>query len=115
MLRIAGCPNRRSPTDSGNTHAVLRIADCASSRRSPADSTRVCTSAAAAPKSEDIWRNSLLRYVGYSNEVGESFRYVAPRLVVPRSVAQNNMVFICFMSIAMHAHTHHSRYTHHSR
>ena len=37
---------------------------------------------APAPK-YDIWRDSLLRYLGYANEVGESFRPVAPRLVLP--------------------------------
>ncbi|CAM9418652.1 unnamed protein product, partial [Hapterophycus canaliculatus] len=31
----------------------------------------------------DIWRDSMLRYAGYANEVGESFRHIAPRLVVP--------------------------------
>ena len=31
----------------------------------------------------DIWRDTPLRLLGYANEVGESFRYVFPRLVVP--------------------------------
>lgn len=31
----------------------------------------------------DIWRDSLLRYAGYANEVGEAFRFVQPRLVIP--------------------------------
>ncbi|DBA00374.1 TPA: hypothetical protein N0F65_000559 [Lagenidium giganteum] len=31
----------------------------------------------------DIWRDSLVRYLGYSNELGESFRPMAPRLVAP--------------------------------
>lgn len=31
----------------------------------------------------DIWRDSPLRYAGYANEVGESFRNIAPRLVGP--------------------------------
>ncbi|XXQ36156.1 Mitochondrial fission process protein 1 [Plasmodiophora brassicae] len=31
----------------------------------------------------DMWRDSLLRYVGYANEVGESFRPVLPRLLIP--------------------------------
>jgi mitochondrial fission process protein 1 len=31
----------------------------------------------------DIWRDSLVRYLGYSNELGESFRPIVPRLVVP--------------------------------
>ncbi|CAM9721657.1 unnamed protein product, partial [Laminaria digitata] len=32
---------------------------------------------------QDIWRNSVLRYAGYANEVGESFRFIAPKLVAP--------------------------------
>ncbi|KAL4096364.1 hypothetical protein PRIC1_009724 [Phytophthora ramorum] len=32
---------------------------------------------------EDIWRDSLVRYLGYANELGESFRPILPRLVVP--------------------------------
>ena len=43
--------------------------------------------ASAAPppvaKKYDIWRDSLLRYLGYANEVGESFRPVLPQMVVP--------------------------------
>lgn len=31
----------------------------------------------------DLWRDSLVRYLGYSNELGESFRPIAPRFVVP--------------------------------
>lgn len=31
----------------------------------------------------NIFRDSLLRYAGYANEVGESFRYQFPRLVGP--------------------------------
>lgn len=31
----------------------------------------------------NIFRDSLLRYCGYANEVGESFRYQYPRFVVP--------------------------------
>ncbi|KAL3673975.1 hypothetical protein V7S43_001660 [Phytophthora oleae] len=31
----------------------------------------------------DVWRDSLVRYLGYANEVGESFRPIVPRLVVP--------------------------------
>lgn len=38
-------------------------------------------------KNEDeeynVFRDSLLRYAGYANEIGESFRYQFPRLVVP--------------------------------
>ncbi|TMW60856.1 hypothetical protein Poli38472_000898 [Pythium oligandrum] len=34
----------------------------------------------------DIWRESLVRYLGYSNELGESFRPIVPRLVVPSYV-----------------------------
>mmetsp|Transcript_29019 Transcript_29019/g.62202 ORF Transcript_29019/g.62202 Transcript_29019/m.62202 type:complete len:182 (+) Transcript_29019:436-981(+) len=31
----------------------------------------------------NVFRDSLLRYLGYANEIGESFRYQFPRLVVP--------------------------------
>ena len=31
----------------------------------------------------NIFRDSLLRYAGYANEVGESFRYQFPKFVVP--------------------------------
>lgn len=31
----------------------------------------------------NVFRDSLLRYCGYANEVGESFRYQYPKLVVP--------------------------------
>jgi len=34
-------------------------------------------------KGIDIWRDSALRYLGYTNEVGESFRPILPKFVVP--------------------------------
>jgi fission process protein 1 len=34
-------------------------------------------------ESYNIFRDSLLRYAGYANEVGESFRYQFPKFVVP--------------------------------
>jgi len=34
-------------------------------------------------KEVDIWRDTLLRFCGYANEIGESFRYVAPMLYYP--------------------------------
>jgi mitochondrial fission process protein 1 len=34
-------------------------------------------------KEYNVFRDSLVRYLGYANEVGESFRYQYPRLVVP--------------------------------
>lgn len=39
-------------------------------------------------KSDDynIFRDSLLRYCGYANEVGESFRYLYPKFVTPSYV-----------------------------
>lgn len=41
-------------------------------------------SSSPSPSSQyNVFRDSLLRYAGYANEVGESFRYQFPRLVVP--------------------------------
>jgi len=34
-------------------------------------------------KEYNIFRDSLLRYAGYANEVGESFRYQFPKLILP--------------------------------
>lgn len=31
----------------------------------------------------DIWRDSPVRFLGYANELGESFRPIVPRLVAP--------------------------------
>jgi len=47
--------------------------------------TNTNTTAAAAndKPSYNIFRHSVLRYLGYANEVGESFRYQFPLLVVP--------------------------------
>ena len=39
------------------------------------------------PKKEyNIFRDSLLRYMGYANELGESFRYQFPKLIIPSYV-----------------------------
>ena len=34
----------------------------------------------------DIWRDTPVRLLGYTNEVGESFRYVFPKGVIPSYV-----------------------------
>lgn len=34
-------------------------------------------------ESYDIFRDSPIRYLGYANEIGESFRYQYPKFVVP--------------------------------
>ena len=34
-------------------------------------------------KEVDLFRDTPLRYMGYANEVGESFRYMAPWFVRP--------------------------------
>ena len=31
----------------------------------------------------DIWRDTPVRYLGYANEIGESFRHVFPKFVKP--------------------------------
>ena len=31
----------------------------------------------------DIWRDTPIRYLGYANEVGESFKYVIPKFYYP--------------------------------
>jgi len=41
----------------------------------------------------DIFRHSLLRYMGYANEVGESFRYIFPSLVKPTYTLAFGYVF----------------------
>jgi fission process protein 1 len=41
------------------------------------------------PEADDgynVFRDSALRYMGYANEVGESFRYQFPKLVIPSYV-----------------------------
>ena len=44
-------------------------------------------------KKYNIFRDSLLRYAGYANEVGESFRYQFPRFVVPTYCISFGYVF----------------------
>ena len=34
----------------------------------------------------DIWRDTPVRLLGYANEVGESFRHIFPRMVIPSYV-----------------------------
>ena len=41
----------------------------------------------------DIWRDSPLRYAGYTNELGESFRPIFPKFVVPSYVVSFAYVF----------------------
>ncbi|CAM9642447.1 unnamed protein product [Choristocarpus tenellus] len=57
----------------------------------------IATSATDVSKGTDIWRDSLLRYLGYANEVGESFRFIAPRVVGPSCSARMDTCFKCFI------------------
>ena len=44
-------------------------------------------------KDVDIWRHTMLRYLGYTNELGESFRPIFPKFVVPSYVVSFGYVF----------------------
>ena len=52
-------------------------------------------------KQYNIFRDSLLRYLGYANEVGESFRYQFPKLVTPSYVVAFGY---CFADAATSGH-----------
>ena len=41
----------------------------------------------------DIYRDTPVRYLGYANELGESFRPMAPKLVVPSYIVSFGYVF----------------------
>lgn len=34
-------------------------------------------------KERDFWRDTPVRFLGYANEIGESFHYIFPRLYKP--------------------------------
>ena len=44
-------------------------------------------------KRYDIWRDSPVRLFGYANEVGESFRYIFPRIVLPSYIL--SISYVC--------------------
>jgi len=44
-------------------------------------------------KEVDLFRETNVRYLGYANEVGESFRFVTPTLVGPSYVVAFGYVF----------------------
>ena len=41
----------------------------------------------------DIYRDTWVRYLGYANEVGESFRYILPKFVIPSYIISFGYVF----------------------
>ncbi len=43
----------------------------------------ICMLLLALSDSPDLWRETPLRYLGYANELGESFRSIVPRFVKP--------------------------------
>ena len=57
-------------------------------------------------ESFDIWRDTWLRYLGYSNEVGEALRYVYRPLLVPSYIAATAYVVADVKHKAQQAHTH---------
>ena len=46
----------------------------------------------AGTEGRDLWRDSALRYAGYTNELGESFRPILPKFVVPSYVISSAYV-----------------------
>lgn len=50
-----------------------------------------------APREPDIMRDTLVRYLGYANEVGESFRAIAPKLVVWAPCTEQALLF-CYVT-----------------
>jgi len=64
-----------STLDEARSAATAAAADADPSSSTDIDGT--------SKKEYNIFRDSLLRYAGYANEVGESFRYQFPRLVLP--------------------------------
>ena len=44
-------------------------------------------------KEVDIFRDTPVRYLGYANEIGETFRYVAPWFVLPSYFISLSYVF----------------------
>jgi hypothetical protein len=53
--------------------------------------------------SVDIWRDTPIRYLGYANEVGESFRPLMPALVIPSYVVAFGYVACDTVDKAMRA------------
>ena len=45
--------------------------------------THELTKPTSPDKRVDIWRDTPVRLLGYANEVGESFRYIFPKMVTP--------------------------------
>ena len=48
---------------------------------------------AAANNGVDIFRDTPIRYLGYANEIGESFRYQFPKLVIPSYIVSFGYCF----------------------
>jgi fission process protein 1 len=65
------------------TMGIMAAAAVATSKEEPADDSKQIPTPLIP---HNIFRDSALRYAGYANEIGESFRYQIPRLVVPTYV-----------------------------
>ena len=78
---------RRMPTTDGPrlpTPRRRRRPRCPRAAPAGAAPTQLlATSSSTGEEEVDIWRNTLLRYMGYTNELGESFRPIFPKFVVP--------------------------------
>ena len=44
-------------------------------------------------KEKNLYRDTWVRYLGYTNEIGESFRYVFPKFVIPSYIISFGYVF----------------------
>ncbi|CAM9226899.1 unnamed protein product [Discosporangium mesarthrocarpum] len=91
-----GCLNYRTTFLGGNCSSGFRVlGPKLDFQREPIrrQGSVVLATSAAVGEERDVWRNSLLRYLGYANEVGESFRFIAPGMVMPSYVVSFGYVF----------------------
>jgi fission process protein 1 len=86
----AGTP--KLATKSTSTSTIMRTSTDKS------EHTAAAAAAAAPSPSHNIFRDSALRYAGYANEIGESFRYQIPRLVAPTYVIA--FAYVCADAIS---------------
>lgn len=86
--RLTCAPHNRYSSSTGSTFCVVASASHIVLGSSNDSRIQSCGMATSNEQGErlDVFRNSPLRYAGYANEVGESFRYQFPKLVFPSYV-----------------------------
>ena len=101
------------PKDNGNSSEIVRHTDNNQNNDTITTGTAGTTTTSVNVPDENcsnnLFRDTPIRYLGYSNEIGESFRYQYPKYVVPSYIVAFGYCLADATSTGYHTYYNHPR------